>query len=189
AWARFFGEPLGHPVCGTITSVKQITRDAVRAFIGRHFVPANMVLALVGGVGRDRIRRALRRAFPGDGNPPRIRARRARTDGTGLLSLRRRELSQAYLVRLMAAPSDPRRVLAALAGGDRAPDRVAPARGGGGRLAPRARRAEPDGRAPRVTRREASHIATGRVYALALLITLSARVAAEPPAALGPCGP
>ncbi|TMA65078.1 MAG: insulinase family protein [Deltaproteobacteria bacterium] len=81
AWARFFGEPLGHPVCGTITSVKQITRDAVRAFIGRHFVPANMVLALVGGVGRDRIRRALRRAFPGDGNPPRIRARRARTDG------------------------------------------------------------------------------------------------------------
>ena len=112
AWARFFGEPLGHPVCGTITSVKQITRDAVRAFIGRHFVPANMVLALVGGVGRDRIRRALRRAFPGDGNPPRIRARRARTDGTGLLSLRRRELSQAYLVRLMAAPSDPRGVLA-----------------------------------------------------------------------------
>ena len=56
-------------------------------------------------------------------------------------------------------------------------------------MAPRARRAEPDGRAPWVTRHEASDIAMGRVYALALLITVSARVAAEPLTALGPCGP
>ena len=112
AWARFFGEPLAHPVCGTITSVKRMTRDAVRAFIARHFVPGNMALALVGGVTRERVRRAVRRTFPADGGRPRTRGPGATTDGTGLVSLHRRELSQAYLVRLMAAPSDPRGVLA-----------------------------------------------------------------------------
>ena len=112
AWARFFGEPLGHPVCGTITSVKRMTRDAIRTFIRRHFVPGNMVLALVGGVSPDRIRRALRRAFPADGNAPRARSPRVRNDGNGTLHLRRRELSQAYVVRLIAAPSEPRAVVA-----------------------------------------------------------------------------
>src|SRR5207253_2013446 len=117
----------------------------------------------------------------------RLRRRGARPGAQeGPLSLR---AARGLSARAGHRPRRACRVRAALAGGDRASDRVAPARGGGGRLAPRARRAEPDGRAPRVTRREASHIATGRVYALALLITLSARVAAEPPAALGPCGP
>src|SRR6184192_4611033 len=66
AWARFFGDGLGHPVCGTVSSVRGMTRQAVRGFIARHFVPANMSLALVGGVTRAAIRRGLARAFPRD---------------------------------------------------------------------------------------------------------------------------
>jgi predicted Zn-dependent peptidase len=112
AWRRFVGEPLGHPVCGTITSVRAITPAAVRAFLARHFVPANMVLAVCGGIARDALRRALARTFPARGpRPPavpRIRTRRA----TGTLRLRRRDLAQAYLVRLLAVPREPRAALA-----------------------------------------------------------------------------
>jgi predicted Zn-dependent peptidase len=64
AWARFFAEPLAHPIAGSIRSVKAITAEAVRRFIARHFVPANMVLAVVGGVTRAALRRAVRRSFP-----------------------------------------------------------------------------------------------------------------------------
>jgi predicted Zn-dependent peptidase len=112
AWRRFVGEPLGHPVCGTIASVRAITPAAVRAFLARHFVPANMVLAVCGGIARDALRRALARTFPARGpRPPavpRIRTRRA----TGTLRLRRRDLAQAYLVRLLAVPREPRAALA-----------------------------------------------------------------------------
>src|SRR4029077_16393183 len=50
AWSHFFDGSLGHPVCGTISSVRRMTREAVRGFIGRHFTPANMVLSLAGGI-------------------------------------------------------------------------------------------------------------------------------------------
>src|SRR3989454_634195 len=112
AWARFFGDGLGHPVCGTVSSVKHMTRQAVRGFIARHFVPANMCLALVGGVTRDAIRRALGRAFPRGAHGTRPRPTRPRPRATGLVRLRRSDLAQAYLVRLIATPPAPRAVLA-----------------------------------------------------------------------------
>jgi predicted Zn-dependent peptidase len=112
AWRRFVGEPLGHPVCGTIASVRRITPAAVRAFLARHFVPANMVLAACGGIARDALRRALARTFPARGPrppaAPRVHPRRA----AGMLRLRRRDLAQAYLVRLLAVPREPRAALA-----------------------------------------------------------------------------
>ncbi len=112
AWRRFVGEPLGHPVCGTIASVRAITPAAVRAFLARCFVPANMVLAVCGGIARDALRRAVARTFPARGpRPPavpRIRPHRA----TGTLRLTRRDLAQAYLVRLLTAPREPRAALA-----------------------------------------------------------------------------
>src|SRR6185436_1711273 len=49
AWARFFDGNLGHPVCGTVSSVRRMTRQAIRSFMARHFVPGNMVLSVVGG--------------------------------------------------------------------------------------------------------------------------------------------
>jgi predicted Zn-dependent peptidase len=112
SWAHFFAGTLGHPVCGTIASVRRMTPQAVQHFIRRHFVPANMVLGVVGGVDRARIRRALARAFPRGEPGPRARPPRTRRGGTGLLRLRRADFPQAYLVRLIRAPAGPRDVLA-----------------------------------------------------------------------------
>src|SRR5439155_1399256 len=74
--------------------------------------PANMCLALVGGVTRDAVRRALGRAFPRSVHGVRSRPARARPRATGLVRLRRSDLAQAYLVRLMATRPAPREVLA-----------------------------------------------------------------------------
>src|SRR5262245_15631818 len=111
AWNRFFGEPLGHPICGTIASLRGMTPRAVRRFVARQFVPSNMVVALVGGVRPERVRRALRRAFPSDGAPPPPWPRLLMRSPPGTLRLQRRDLNQTYLVRLIAALPDPRSVL------------------------------------------------------------------------------
>ena len=112
AWARFFAEPLAHPIAGTIRSVRAITPGAVRRFIARHFVPANMVLAVVGGIGRPALRRAITRAFPARGDAAPALPRRPRRRTHGYVRLHRQDLAQAYLVRLAAAPTTPREVLA-----------------------------------------------------------------------------
>jgi len=112
AWRRFFGGPLAHPICGTIQSLRRMTPGCVRQFLRRHFTPANMVVAVVGGTSRERVRRAVRRLFPAHG-PPRPRPPARPGHGTtGFLRFHRRDLAQTYLVRLAAAPSDPRTVLA-----------------------------------------------------------------------------
>ncbi len=111
AWSRFFDGALGHPVCGTIASVRRMTRPAIQSFIGRHFVPTNMVLSVVGGVTRPQLKRALR-AFPRNAPRPPRRPRRPRACTTGLLRLRRTDFSQSYLVRLIAAPPTHRELLA-----------------------------------------------------------------------------
>jgi predicted Zn-dependent peptidase len=112
AWAHFFDSPLGHPVCGTIASVRRMTREAVRSFIARHFSLANMVVAVVGGVSLGTARRACRRAFPSRGHVRPPRPPRTRNGATGLVRLRRADFPQAYLVRLTATPPTPRDVLA-----------------------------------------------------------------------------
>lgn len=112
AWGRFFGGPLGHPICGTIKSLRAITPPAVRRFIARQFVPANMAVALVGGVRPARVRRALTRAFPSRGRRATPWPRLPRRGETGTVRLRRQDLAQSYLVRLSAAPPGPRSVLA-----------------------------------------------------------------------------
>jgi predicted Zn-dependent peptidase len=112
AWARFFAEPLAHPIAGSIRSVKAMTPEAVRRFIGRHFVPANMVLAVVGGITRAALRRAVRRSFPATGRRAPTRPARPRTRTNGYVRLHRQDLTQAYLVRLTAAPTRAREALA-----------------------------------------------------------------------------
>jgi predicted Zn-dependent peptidase len=112
AWSRFFGGPLGHPICGTIQSVRGITPEAVRRFVARQFVPANMAVALVGGAAPSRIRRALARAFPTGGPRPTPWPRLPRRSPRRAVRMRRQDLAQSYLVRIAAAPPDPRSVLA-----------------------------------------------------------------------------
>jgi predicted Zn-dependent peptidase len=112
AWARFFGGSLRHPICGTVTSIRQMTRAAVRRFIARHFVPGNMVLAVAGGVSRRALAAAVAQAFPAGSRRRRSVPPPVRRPAGGLLRLRRRDYAQAYLVRLMAAPTQARDVLA-----------------------------------------------------------------------------
>jgi predicted Zn-dependent peptidase len=112
AWERFFAEPLAHPIAGTIRSVRAMTPAAVRRFIARHFVPANMVLAIAGGIGRPALGRAVARAFPKRGGPAPALPRRPRRRGNGYVRLRRQDLAQTYLVRLTEAPTSARDVLA-----------------------------------------------------------------------------
>jgi predicted Zn-dependent peptidase len=112
AWSRFFGGPLGHPICGTIASVRRMTPAAVQGFVARHCVPANMVLSVVGGVTSARLLRAVRRAFPTRGMAAPRAPRLPRRPQAGELRLRRRDLTQAYFVRLMRVPAKPRQLLA-----------------------------------------------------------------------------
>jgi predicted Zn-dependent peptidase len=112
AWERFFAEPLAHPIAGSIRSVRAITPAAVRRFIARHFVPANMVLAVVGGITPGALRRAVTRTFPSRGAPAPSPPPRPRRRTRGYVRLRRQDLAQAYLVRLTAAPTEPRPTLA-----------------------------------------------------------------------------
>jgi predicted Zn-dependent peptidase len=112
AWARFYPGALGHPICGTIGSIRRMTPAAVRGFVARHFTPANMVVAVVGGIDRRRLTKAIAKTFPSRGGEARPWPSRPRPKATGLLRLRRRDLSQTYLVRVAAAPSDARGVLA-----------------------------------------------------------------------------
>src|SRR5262249_14748053 len=74
--------------------------------------PASMPLAVVGGVDRGRLRRAIRRAFPARSATVRAATPAARHAATGMIRLHRGDLTQAHLVRLIAAPPAPRDVLA-----------------------------------------------------------------------------
>ena len=112
AWERFFAEPLAHPIAGSIRSVRAITPAAVRRFIARHFVPANMVLAVAGGIAPAALRRAVARTFPARGPKAPSSPSRPRRRTRGYVRLRRQDLAQAYLVRLTAAPTEPRPALA-----------------------------------------------------------------------------
>src|SRR5262245_7180373 len=111
AWSRFFGGPLGHPICGTIKSVRRITPADVRRFVARQFVPAKMALALVGGASPARVRRALARMFPTHGARSTPWPRLPRGTAKRSLRMRRQDLAQSYLVRIAAAPPDARSVL------------------------------------------------------------------------------
>ena len=55
--------PYGRPGSGTRDSLQRITQDDLRAFHRRHFVPNNMILALVGDIAADEAFAAVERAF------------------------------------------------------------------------------------------------------------------------------
>ena len=112
AWRRFFGEPFGHPICGTVQSLRRMTPNVVRGFLRRHFEPRRMTLGVCGGISPARLRRAVARSFPRHCSGARVRSRRPPTVRTGALRLRREDLPQAYLIRLARVPSDHRKQLA-----------------------------------------------------------------------------
>src|SRR5215813_5224395 len=63
AWARLFRGALAHPVSGTIASVSRIETPDVVSFLRRRLSHPNTVLAVVGGVGTEAVKAAVRRHF------------------------------------------------------------------------------------------------------------------------------
>lgn len=112
AWRRFFGEPLGHAVCGTMRSVRAIDRGTLRRYLAQRFTPSNMILSASGGIARRRLLDAVRRTFPRHPGPVSRRPRLTAARATGTLRLTQRDLTQAYVVRLIALPAEARRLLA-----------------------------------------------------------------------------
>ncbi len=53
------GHPLGRPVLGTRESVKAATREQIRRFYRRHYVPGNLVVVAAGSVDHDDLLRLL----------------------------------------------------------------------------------------------------------------------------------
>src|SRR5215470_6205291 len=112
AWARLFSGALAHPVSGSIASVSRIEPTDVAAFLRRSLAHPNTVLALVGGVGVDVARAAVRRHFQlgVPGRPAAVPPVRWGTGGR--VQVRDRDSSQAYLTLLLPVPATPRALLA-----------------------------------------------------------------------------
>lgn len=111
AWVRFFRGSLGHPVCGSIQSLRAMEARHVVAFMRSHFIHARSVLAVVGGISAEEAQAAVRTHFnagrPGVDRPPPAAAFGA----TGTVRLRGGG-GQAYISTLIAVPPNPRQLIA-----------------------------------------------------------------------------
>ncbi len=111
AWARFFQDSLGHPVCGSIQSIRSMDTRVVGAFIRRHFCHAQSALAVVGGVRPDAVKTAVRRHFSDGRDGEAVQPPAVRLAANGRMRLRGGG-GQAYLTKMMAVPREPRRLIA-----------------------------------------------------------------------------
>jgi predicted Zn-dependent peptidase len=57
--------PLGRPVIGTPESVRSFTRDDLAGYIGRHYVPNRLVVAVAGNVHHDAVVRQVEKLLAG----------------------------------------------------------------------------------------------------------------------------
>ncbi len=113
AWGCLFAGSLGHPVSGSLASVRSIEAGQVGVFLRRHFSHPNTVLAVVGGVSCAHVRAAVRRHFRHGTPGPPSSVPRVRMRPGGYVRVRDRESSQAYLTMLTAVSPRPRELLAA----------------------------------------------------------------------------
>ncbi len=97
------GHPLGRPVLGTAETIRAATRDRIRRFWKRHYVPGNLVVAAAGNVEHGRLLRLLRRGMDvGERVSPReapaLRKVGSPPSPVGGTIVRRRPTEQAHLV-------------------------------------------------------------------------------------------
>lgn len=111
-WGTFFGAPIGHPICGTVGSVRAMEASDVTAFLRRRFVNANAVLAVVGGVSEAELRKALGRHVSADRVGKPARGSRARRGRGGTLRLPGSERGQSFVVRFLEVDPTPKNLLA-----------------------------------------------------------------------------
>jgi predicted Zn-dependent peptidase len=111
-WAAFFGAPIGHPICGTIGSLRAMEPSDVARFLRRYLVNANAALAVAGGVSEKALRAALKRHVEPDrvGRP--ARGSSARRGRRGTLRVGGGPRGQAFVARYLEVESDPRTLLA-----------------------------------------------------------------------------
>jgi len=112
AWRHLFDGRLGHPICGTLGSIRALTASSVRRYVRRYVTPRNMVLSATGGVTRRALARGVTRTFPRSANGRAAAGTRPRATGHATLRLRRRDALQTHVVRLAAVPHAPRAHLA-----------------------------------------------------------------------------
>ena len=123
--------PLGRPILGTVDTVEAATRDRVRRFYAKHYVPGNVVVVAAGNVDHDAISKQLSSLMEAgdrmsDGADPGWNLRRGGEPPTpsGGRLIKRRKTEQAHIVlgTNALARNDPDRfaflvVNAALGGG------------------------------------------------------------------------
>jgi len=112
AWNHFFRGALAHPVWGSVRNLQSMRPVDVSRFLSRNFVHRRAVLAVSGGISRRTVERAVSRHFDrGDATPPRPMPRSG-PGRSGTLRMRRRSGNQAYVVRMVSLPRQPRQLIA-----------------------------------------------------------------------------
>jgi predicted Zn-dependent peptidase len=109
------GHPLGRPVLGTVDTITKATREQVRRFWKRHYVPGNYIVASAGNVEHEQLARLIESRVE---TGPRVRRGQwsLRAEGeaprpSGVAAVRRRPTEQAHICVGTGglARSDPRR--------------------------------------------------------------------------------
>ena len=124
----FAGYPYGFPILGDPAALKAATRESLRRYYKRHYVPENMTLVVVGPVHANEVRGIVARAFggmPSTGYARKLLPAPPTTPSPGRLTLER-PVRQAYVGLAWIAPAlgDPEmyaiEILAHILGGSRA---------------------------------------------------------------------
>ncbi|MCX8071500.1 MAG: insulinase family protein [Candidatus Binatia bacterium] len=111
AFCRFFRGALAHPIAGTARSLKKLSAQHIRDFLGQHFVHGATSLGVAGGIEPDRILKLAEKFFCGGPKPipkpPPVEPGR-------VVVLRRHEQGTVgYVTLLLEAPAAPRDFFAA----------------------------------------------------------------------------
>jgi predicted Zn-dependent peptidase len=112
SWEAFFGAPIGHPICGTRASLREMQPEDVARFLKRRFVNANAVLAVVGGVGEKRLREALKKCIRRDRVGRSSHSRAVARGRHGALRIRGGPSGQAFATRFLEVDPRPANLLA-----------------------------------------------------------------------------
>ncbi|HKX25935.1 MAG TPA: pitrilysin family protein [Actinomycetota bacterium] len=109
------GDPLGRPVLGTVETVQAMSRDQVRRFWKRHYVPGNFVVSAAGNLDHDQLEELVTSFMdtdtPGPGRGTVVRSHGQPPATVAGAHVRRRDTEQSHICLGTAglSRSDPRR--------------------------------------------------------------------------------
>jgi predicted Zn-dependent peptidase len=109
------GDPLGRPVLGTVETVEAMSREQVRRFWKRHYVPGNFVVSAAGNLDHDQLEELVTSFMdtdtPGPGQGTVVRSHGQPPPPVAGAHVRRRDTEQSHICLGTAglSRSDPRR--------------------------------------------------------------------------------